>query len=212
MQEQGRAWGVECKYIPNGADPVDGPAGAPPAAFDPGPSDFVLVYTGDKARWKRTEDICRAMRSLPENVKLYLTGRDYDYLKPYYSANCIPLGWLTKEEQYAVMSRADAFVCTSDQDCNAKLQEYLRWHKPVLGYDGEANRFFRNGHNALLAKDGDYVPLVRRLLDEPGLAAELVRNADAEIPVYSWREIALRFEEYFTSLLRGARIDSRCVK
>ena len=25
------------------------------------------------------------------------------------------------------MSQADAFVCTSNQDCNAKLQEYLRW-------------------------------------------------------------------------------------
>jgi len=53
---------------------------------------FKLVYTGDKARWKRTEDICRAMRELPKDVKHYMTGQEYDHLKPYYSENCISLG------------------------------------------------------------------------------------------------------------------------
>ena len=129
-----------------------------------------------------------------------MTGREYDYLRPYYSENCISLGWLTKEEQLAVMSQADAFVCTSDQDCNAKLQEYLRWKKPILGFDGEANLFFKNGHNALLAKDGDYAPLIRRLLDEPGLAETLAANAAAEIPVYSWYEIAQQFDALFKTL------------
>ena len=60
-----------------------------------------MVYTGDKARWKRTEDVCRAMRKLPKNVKLYLTGREEDYLKPYQSDNCIFRGcaWETGSPQ-----------------------------------------------------------------------------------------------------------------
>lgn len=198
LQKRGRAWGVACAYIPNGADPVD-PAAAKGTIRLEG--RFKLVYTGDKAKWKRTADICRAMRQLPRDVKLYLTGRDEDYLKPYLSDNCISLGWLSKEEQRAVMAQADAFVCTSNQDCNAKLQEYLRWRKPILALHGEPDNFFTDGENALLAWDGDYAPLVRRLADDPALCRRLAANAAREIPVYSWAEIAAQFDAYLRGLL-----------
>ena len=98
------------------------------------------------------------------------------------------------------MSQADAFVCTSDQDCNAKLQEYLRWKKPILAYDGEANNFFKNGETALLAKLGYYVPLIRKLAADPELCKRIAANAERDIPVYSWREIAEQFDEYFSEL------------
>ena len=201
LQKIGRLWGVECKYIPNGADPV------PPELVKGDiklAGRFNIVYTGDKARWKRTDDICRAMRKLPSDIKLYLTGRNEDYLKPYASENCVFLGYLSKEEQYNVMSQADAFVCTSDQDCNAKLQEYLRWKKPILAYDGEANNFFKNGRNALLAKNGDYAPLIERLAADPTLCKELANNAAADIPVHTWIEIAQQFADYFQSLNKSA--------
>ena len=162
---------------------------------------FNIVYTGDKAKWKRTEDICRAMRSLPMDIKLYLTGRNEKHLECYESDNCIFLGWLSREEQFNVMSQADAFVCTSDQDCNAKLQEYLRWKKPILAYDGEANNFFKNGETALLAKGGDYAPLIMRLANDPELCRRIAGNAERDIPVYSWGEIAGQFDEYFTVLM-----------
>ena len=200
LQKKGRRWGIACHYIPNGADLP------PPSSLFPLPSSlklngsFNLIYTGDKARWKRTDDICRAMLKLPRDIKLYMTGQEYDYLKPYYSENCISLGWLSKEEQLAVMSQADAFVVTSNQDCNAKLQEYLRWHKPILAYDGEANNFFTNGRNALLAKDGDYAPLIKRLASDPTLCKVLADNAAHDIPVYTWAEIARQFEDYFIAL------------
>ena len=67
------------------------------------------------------------------------------------------------------MSQADAFVCTSDQDCNAKLQENFRWKKPILACDGEPNNFFKNGETALLAKNGDYAPLIEKLAADPDL-------------------------------------------
>lgn len=200
LQKRGRAWGVACAYIPNGADPVDPAAAMGTIRLE---GRFKLVYTGDKAKWKRTIDICRAMRQLPRDIKLYLTGRDVDYLKPYLSDNCISLGWLSKEEQRAVMSQADAFVCTSNQDCNAKLQEYLRWQKPILALHGEPDNFFKDGENALLAWDGDYAPLVRRLADDPALCRRLAANAAREIPVYSWAEIAAQFDAY----LRGKLAD-----
>lgn len=197
LQNEGKKWGIDCKYIPNGAD-------IPSEISKCGlqlKGRYKIVYTGDKARWKRTEDICRAMRNVPEDIKLYMTGQEEDYLKPYYSKNCISLGWLTKNEQLSVMSQADAFVCTSNQDCNAKLQEYLRWKKPILGFDGEANLFFKNGHNALLAKDGDYAPLIMRLVNELDLGNKLAENASLEIPIYTWAEIASQFDIYFKELI-----------
>jgi len=197
LQKIGRRWGVECKYIPNGADPIESLPRSDKIRLE---GRFNIVYTGDKARWKRTDDICKAMRLVPKDIKLYLTGRDEDYLKPYASDNCIFLGWLSKEEQYGVMAQADAFVCTSDQDCNAKLQEYLRWKKPILAFDGEANNFFKNGETAFLAKDGDYAPLILRLADDPELCRRIADNAAREIPVYSWAEIAGQFESYFNQL------------
>jgi glycosyltransferase involved in cell wall biosynthesis len=118
----------------------------------------------------------------------------------YRSPNCIFLGWLSKKEQYGVMSQADVFVCTSDQDCNAKLQEYLRWKKPILAFDGEANNFFKNGENALLARDGDYAPLIEKLAGDQGLCRKLAQNAARDIPLYSWLEIARQFEEYFREI------------
>lgn len=198
LQKLGRKWGVECKYIPNGADPVAAPAEGAGIRLE---GRFKLVYSGDKSRWKRTEDICRSMRELPEDVKLYMTGHEAEYLKPYYSPNCISLGYLPKSDQLAVMSQADAFVCTANQDCNAKLQEYLRWKKPILALHGEADNFFRDGENALLATDGEYAPLVEKLAGDPALCARIAENAARQIPLYSWAEIASQFDEYFRGLL-----------
>ena len=198
LQKLGRRWGVECHYIPNGANPLEQLTVKGSVKLE---GRFKVVYTGDKAKWKRTIDICRAMRKLPKDIKLYMTGQEADYLKPYYSENCISLGWLSKEEQLAVMSQADAFVVTSNQDCNAKLQEYLRWKKPILAFDGEANNFFANGRNALLATDGDYAPLIERLAADPALCQTLADNAAHDIPVYTWAEIAQQFEDYFKTLV-----------
>jgi glycosyltransferase involved in cell wall biosynthesis len=197
LQKIGRKWGVECKYIPNGADPLEKLSVRGEIKLT---GRFNLVYTGDKAKWKRTEDVCIAMRKLPNDIKLYFTGKNEEYLARYASDNCIFLGWLSKEEQYNVMRQADAFVCTSNQDCNAKLQEYLRWRKPILGFDGEANNFFKNGRNALLAKNGDYAPLIENLASNSDLCQKLVENATRDIPVFSWAEIAQQFEEYFVGL------------
>ena len=200
LQQKGRNWGVECHYIPNGADPVDTSSIRGEIRLT---GRFNIVYCGDKAKWKRTDDVCRSMQKLPKDIKLYLTGRDYDYLKPYASENCVFLGYLSKEEQLNVMSQADAFVVTADQDCNAKLQEYMRWNKPILAYDGRANLFFKNGRNAFLAKDGDYAPLIERLAADPALCRELADNAVKDIPVYSWAEIAGMFDEYFTRIINA---------
>ncbi len=196
LQNRGKKWGVDCKYIPNGADPIETLEITDSIKLE---GDFKLVYTGDKAGWKRTHEICEAMRHVPKNIKLYLTGRDNPDLDQYASDNCIFLGYLTKEEQFGVMQQADVFVCTANQDCNAKLQEYLRWHKPILGYDDRPNLFFKNGINALLTKN--YPEAIMHLYNNPDFRKELADNADRDIPVYSWHEIAKQFDAYFKECL-----------
>ena len=200
LQKCGRKWGVECHYIPNGADVVtpDMICGTIKLA-----GRFNFVYTGDKARWKKTEDVCREMRKLPNDIKLYFTGRDYKYLEQYRSENCIFLGFLPKAEQFSVMEQADAFVITSDQDCNAKLQEYMRWHKPIVAYDGQMNNVLTNGKSVLLVKSDGYAEAMRTLADNPCLCADLVRNAEDELPVYSWAQIAEQLESFFKGIWNG---------
>ncbi len=197
LQQCGRRWGVECHYIPNGADVPHFDAAACQTRLE---GRLKLVYTGDAASWKRTWEICEAMRRLPSDIKLYRTGGHYPHLDKYESANCIYLGYLSKNDQLAVMAQADVLVVTADQDCNAKLQEYLRFHKPILGYDGRANLFFANGRNALLTRD--YPAAIRQLADDPALRQRLAANASRDLPVYSWAEIAAQFDGYFRSLMK----------
>lgn len=206
LQAKGLLMGVNCHYIPNGADIPDRERISGSIALE---GRFKIVYTGDKARWKRTGDICKAMASLPADIKLYLTGRNEKYLEKYRSENCVFLGYLPKEEQLNVMKQADAFVVTANQDCNAKIHEYLRWEKPILGYDGRANMLFTNGHDAILVPEGDYAPAIRRLADNPALCRSLAANAKRNIPVMEWREIAALFEEFFASCLASRRRDCR---
>ena len=178
LQQRGRCWGVECHFIPNGADV---PKFDPAACKIRLKGRFNLVYTGNPARWKRTWEVCEAMRHVPKDIHLYLAGEHYAYLDGYASDNCTFLGYLSKNDQLAVMAQADVLVVTADQDCNAKLQEYLRFNKPILGYDGRANLFFTNERNALLTRD--YPAAIRRLADDPALCQRLADNASRELPV-----------------------------
>lgn len=189
-------WNVVCKYIPNGCDYLEFDRSKCEIKLD---GDLNVVYTGDQARWKRTWEICEAMRHVPKNIKLYLTGRHYPYLDKYASDNCIFLGYVSKNDQWCVVDQADVVVCSSDQDCNAKLHEYMRMKKPILGYDGRANMLFENGHNALLTRN--YPKALVHLMGNPALREKLVENAANEIAVYTWEEIGKQFNEYFEELL-----------
>ena len=196
LQARGRSWNIEPTYIPNGADPIE--LLPPPEQTFRLEGALKIVYTGDQANWKRTADVCKAMQRLPPKIKLYLTGRHYPYLDRYASPNCRFLGFVSKEQQFDIMRQADAFVCTADQDCNAKLQEYLRWKKPYIGFDGRANLIFQNGRNALLTDD--YAPLLKALLKNPSLSGMISNHAETDIPILSWAEIASLFDRLFRSL------------
>lgn len=196
-QIRGQKWGVKSGYIPNGADIPVVDLKHSKIKLE---GHFNLVYTGDATRWKRTYEICEAMRHLPSEIKLYITGAPNPDLSKFFSPNCIYLGYLPKYEQLNVMAQADVLVVTANQDCNAKLQEYLRFKKPILGYDGRLNLFFTNGQNALLTKD--YPTAIRKLVADIDFCKKLAERAASEIPVFSWKEIASMYDNFFTQLFQ----------
>jgi hypothetical protein len=196
LQNLGKTWGIDCHYIPNGADIPIFDRSACAIRLE---GELKLVYTGDQAKWKRTADICEAMRHVPKTIKLYLTGEHYAYLDSYASDNCIFLGFVSRNDQMCVMDQADVLVSTADQDCNAKLQEYLRFKKPILGYDGRMNLFFTNGCNALLTRE--YPVAIRQLANDPQLRQFLATNAERDLLVFTWSEIASQFHALFCHML-----------
>lgn len=194
-QKRADALGKRTWFIPNGCDePVYDSRRCPTCLS----GVMNLVYCGDQGRYKRTGDIVRAMAHVPKDIRLYLIGYPNPKLQKYASENVIFLGRLSENDKWAVMSQADVLVCTADTDCNAKFHEYLRMGKPILGYDGIANHLFQNRRNALLTRD--YPTAIQELYRSPELRAILASNAAKDIPVYTWREIAERYDRAFTGI------------
>lgn len=195
-EQRARRLGKRVWYIPNGCDIPQ---------YDPSECSVKLdgalnlVYCGDQHRYKRTPDILEAMARVPRNVKLYLVGATYEYVKEYESENVINLGPRWGNDKWSILSQADVLVCTADQDCNAKFQEYLRMKKPILAYDGRPNLLFKNRQNAFLTKD--YASAIMELYQSPDLRKRLAENAARDIPVFTWREIAEKYDSAFSEVL-----------
>jgi glycosyltransferase involved in cell wall biosynthesis len=70
-----------------------------------------------------------------------------------------------------------------------------------------SREFLRDGENALLVPPGDPDALaaaLQRLIQDPGLAEQLARNAYDEAPRYSWDARASRLAEVFREAREGA--------
>lgn len=196
-QKRAESWGKKTWYIPNGCDIPQYDASACPIRLE---GAMKMVYCGDQAAYKRTEDIVRAMSHVPSDIKLYLIGTPNPALTPFASPNVIFLGRLPENDKWSVMNQADVLVCTADTDCNAKFHEYLRMKKPILGYDGIPNYLFTNRRNALLTRD--YPSAIMALFQSPALRISLTDNASQDIPVYTWREIAGQYHQAFSEIAK----------
>jgi len=60
------------------------------------------------------------------------------------------------------------------------------------------NLFFKNGCNALLTRD--YVSAIQRLASDPELRRTSAENAERDMLVYSWQEIAAQFNSYLAGV------------
>ena len=161
--------------------------------------EMKLVYCGDQGEYKRTRDIVDAMAHVSKDIRLYLIGRPNPRLQRRAPENAIFLGYLSHNDKWAVMSQADVLVNTADMDSNSKVYEYLRMKKPILGYDGIPNYKFTNRVNALLTRD--YPAAIMELYRSPELREELAKNAERDLPVCTWFELAQQYDSTFREIL-----------
>jgi glycosyltransferase involved in cell wall biosynthesis len=194
-QQRAERWGKKAWYIPNGCDV---PQYDPAACKLRLEGRFNIVYVGDQSRYKLTHELVAAMARVPADVRLYLIGRPYRHLQRTAPPNAVFLGFLSRNDMWALMSQADVLACTADQDCNAKFHEYLRMGKPILCRAGKAAHLFRHRETAYLATD--YAAAIRELDASPELRRALAAKAARAIPVYTWREIAAQFDAAFAEM------------
>ena len=87
-----------------------------------------------------------------------------------------------------------------------KLFEYLAAGRAIVASDLPSIReILHNEADALLVPPGDASALagaIRRLLDDPALAARLARAAFEAAPQYSWDRRAEKLETLFTEVMR----------
>ena len=85
-----------------------------------------------------------------------------------------------------------------------KLLNYMAASKPVVSFESSAP-LVRHGETGWLARDGDvnaFAEGVLRLLDEPGLAVRLGRNARGYVEMHhTWAMMAERTEAVYRKLL-----------
>jgi glycosyltransferase involved in cell wall biosynthesis len=87
-----------------------------------------------------------------------------------------------------------------------KLFEYMAAERPIVASDLPALReVLRDGEHALLVPPGDPAALaaaIRRLLEDPALAARLAAAARAAVAEYGWDRRAARLEALFDEVTR----------
>lgn len=116
-----------------------------------------------------------------------------------------------KREVPAWMDGVDIFLNTSNYDNTpVSVLEAMACGACVVSTAvGGIPWLLRDGHDALLVPAGDagrMAAAVRRLLEEPGLAARLSRNARAKAEQFDWKRILPEWQSLLLSVARDSRL------
>ena len=171
-----------------------------------------LIYVGQLYPWKGVDQTLRALAGVPEVELTIVGGLPDDPQRQRLERLAEQLGVMdrlrfagprTYQEVPALLAEADVALLPLADGVVArcftsplKLFDYLAAGLPIVAVDVPAIReVLRHEQNGLLVKidDPDAMALaIRRLLDEPGLAARLGRQARQDALGYSWDRRAER--------------------
>ncbi len=161
--------------------------------------EFKIVHMGDADRYRKSHLLVGAMKSVPEGTRLYFIGEAKADIMKMAPSNCVFLGRLSQNDKFSVMSQADAFISSTDQDCAGKYYEYLAMKKPIIALDGRAGLLFTNGRNALLTRD--FAQAIAALRESPELQRALVENAARDVALDSWKESIVKYESGLSEVI-----------
>jgi glycosyltransferase involved in cell wall biosynthesis len=170
-----------------------------------GEPPFILVTVAQLIAAKGVDVAIRALPELPPRVRLWVVGEgpaadDLRRLAATLGVEARVKFWGVRAETHPLFQAADACVCPSRWAEAAGLVnlEAQACGLPVLASAvGCIPEHVADGATGLLFPPGDHKALaacVRRLLDEPGLAAELGRRARARAEAEF--SVAARLDEY----------------
>jgi len=160
------------------------------------PKNIKIIYIGEQSKYKKTDEIINAMKKISGD--LFLVGKVNQEFKKISGKNIHFLGEVDPREIKSILIQGDILVNPSDQDSNFKFFEYISAKKPILGFDGRPNYFFKNRENALLTKDFEKGLL--ELANNKELRLKLIKNI-SKIKTFSWVEIAKKHQEVYEKIL-----------
>jgi glycosyltransferase involved in cell wall biosynthesis len=202
--------------IPDGARMyVPGPE--PPA---PSPEPRLVAYAGHLYAWKGVDVLLEALARVPDARGLIVGGHDAEPDSARVRALAERLGLvsrvtftgLVEPARVADLLRsADVLVLPNPASAIStrytsplKLFEYIAAGRPIVASDLPSIReVVHDGTEALLVAPGDPDALargIRRVLDDPALAARLASAASALAPHYTWARRAERLESLFAQV------------
>ncbi len=203
--------------IPNGVRlgrQADGPS--PARAPEP-----VVAYAGHLYPWKGADVLVRALAVLPGVRGLVIGGHpaEPDVARIRTLASTLEIegrmtfaGLVGPARVSALLRDADVLVMPTTETRWArytsplKLFEYMAAGKPIVASGLPAIReILTDGENACLVAPGDAHALaagIRRVLDDPALAARIARRAFEDAAAYSWDRRAERLEALLSDVVK----------
>ncbi len=202
--------GCHVEYLPAGIDPDETFTHADRQAFKelyPSDEPFVLVL-GRKAGAKGYQKIIDAVGRLQAEAKLnvVLIGPDDDGL-PVKAPYASYLGRQPREVVRGALLSCVALVNMSDSESfGIVLLEAWMAGKPVVANEQCAafQDMAVDGVNALLVDGLGLKPALLRLLQEPGLGAQLAAEGAKQLQLYHWSEVGRQFTAACKALVSQA--------
>jgi glycosyltransferase involved in cell wall biosynthesis len=168
----------------------------------------VVCYTGHLYDWKGADVLALSMKQLNDDFLACFVGgteEDIDAFRKFIRQNEIPnvtmAGHVAPVTVPLYLAAADVLVLPNvdkgltEYTSPLKLFEYLASGRPVVASDLPSLREVLNDDNAALVEAGNPEALaagVRRLLEDPGLAARLIKQGLIDVQRYSWTNRAER--------------------
>ncbi len=186
------------------------------------PSDPIVAYAGHLYAWKGVDVLLEALALVPDVRGLIVGGhaQEPDLARLQALARQLGIsdrvtfaGMVEPARVAELLWRASVLALPNPASAIStrftsplKLFEYLAAGRAIVASDLPSIReILHNEVDALLVAPGDASALagaIRRLLDEPALAARLARAAFEAAPQYSWDRRAEKLEVLLTGVIR----------